>query len=81
VSEDSRDAREDVRRFVDELGVRACVVLDPDRTLHDRLGARRLPTTYVADPAGIVRKINHGTGPGYEARMERWLEQVASVVD
>jgi hypothetical protein len=52
------------------------VLLDRDRRAFRRLGAHKLPTTYVVDENGVVRAINHGFGAGYEARMTRWLKQV-----
>ena len=48
--------------------------------LHDREGKarqsfdpQRYPCTFLVDAAGRVRHINRGFGPGYEARVERWL--------
>jgi thiol-disulfide isomerase/thioredoxin len=65
-----------VERFVRELGVGARVLLDGDRRAWRALGAHRLPTTYLVDGAGVVRRINHGSGPGYEARVAAWIEQL-----
>jgi thiol-disulfide isomerase/thioredoxin len=74
ISEDER--REAVARFVREHRLGGRVLLDPGRAAFDRLGAHLLPTTYVLDEHAVVRKINHGYGSGFEARMVRWLEQL-----
>jgi thiol-disulfide isomerase/thioredoxin len=65
-----------VARLVHELHFGGRVLLDRDRRAYRALGAHELPTTYVVDGEGIVRKINHGYGHGYEARVARWIEQV-----
>jgi thiol-disulfide isomerase/thioredoxin len=64
--------------FLRSLGVGAHVLHDPGRRAYAQLGAHRLPTTYLIDARGVVRKINHGSGPGYEARLRRWIEELAS---
>lgn len=56
----------------------AVVALDPAGTAFRRWGARKLPTTYLVDADGVVRHINHGWGPGYRARLTKWLEGLAS---
>jgi peroxiredoxin len=38
---------------------------------------RTFPCTFLADARGLVRHINRGFGPGYEARVERWLRGLA----
>jgi thiol-disulfide isomerase/thioredoxin len=65
-----------VARFVHELHVGGRVLLDRDGRAYRALGAHELPTTYVVDSAGVVRKINHGYGHGYEARVAGWIEQI-----
>jgi len=55
------------------LPANVIVALDPIGAAYRRWGARKLPTTFLVDPAGIVRHINRGWGPGYRARLERWL--------
>ena len=51
----------------------AIVALDPIGAAYRRWGARKLPTTFIVDQAGIVRHINRGWGPGYRPRLEKWL--------
>jgi thiol-disulfide isomerase/thioredoxin len=65
-----------VERFVRELHVGGRVLLDRDRRAYRALGAHELPTTYVVDADGVVRKINHGYRRGYEARIAGWIEQI-----
>jgi cytochrome c biogenesis protein CcmG/thiol:disulfide interchange protein DsbE len=65
-----------VERFIRELHVGGRVLLDRDRGAYRALGAHELPTTYLADADGVVRKINHGYGHGYEARVAGWIEQI-----
>jgi len=38
-----------------------------------RWGVRTFPTTFLVDRAGVVRHINRGWGPGYQARLLAWL--------
>jgi cytochrome c biogenesis protein CcmG/thiol:disulfide interchange protein DsbE len=49
------------------------VLLDPRREIARLWGANRLPTTFLVDASGVIRHINRGYGPGYRARMTRWL--------
>jgi thiol-disulfide isomerase/thioredoxin len=65
-----------VERFVRQLHLRGRVLLDPDRQAYRALGAHELPTTYIVDGTGIVRRINHGYGRGYEARVAAWIERL-----
>jgi cytochrome c biogenesis protein CcmG/thiol:disulfide interchange protein DsbE len=51
----------------------ARVVLDRNGANAQRWGQDRFPTTFVVDGAGVVRHINRGWGPGYQARMARWI--------
>jgi thiol-disulfide isomerase/thioredoxin len=74
IGEDDDAAR--LAPFLRSLGVGARVLHDPGRRAYARLGAHRLPTTYLIDARGVVRKINHGSGPGYEARLQRWIEEL-----
>lgn len=59
--------------FVRGLGVGARVLHDPGRRAYQALGAHRLPTTYLIDATGVVRKINHGSGSGFEERLRGWI--------
>ncbi|HEX7478535.1 MAG TPA: TlpA disulfide reductase family protein [Polyangiales bacterium] len=74
IAED-RDAA-NVERFVHELHVGRRVLLDHHRHAYRALGAHELPTTYLVDADGVVRKINHRYGPAYEARVTGWLEEI-----
>lgn len=65
-----------VERFVQELHLGGRVLLDPDRRAYRAFGAHVLPTTYIVDAAGVVRRINRGFGRGYEARVAGWIEQL-----
>ncbi len=40
---------------------------------------QRYPCTFLIDAAGVVRRINRGFGPGYPARMERWLRELLAL--
>jgi peroxiredoxin len=51
------------------------VAIDPAGFAARRWGARRLPTTFIVDAAGVVRHINRGWGPGYRDRLSRWLRE------
>lgn len=51
----------------------ARVLLDPGGELARRYGQTRFPTTFLVDRGGAIRHINRGYGPGYEARVGRWL--------
>ncbi|HJZ86438.1 MAG TPA: TlpA disulfide reductase family protein [Polyangia bacterium] len=76
ISIDAPSARAEVERFVREHKLQSRVLLDPKRAAFDRMGVRKLPTTYIVDPEGVVRRINNGYGSGYEARMARWLKKL-----
>ena len=56
----------------------ALIALDPIGAAFRRWGAHKLPTTYLVDATGVIRHINHGWGPGYRARLEKWLRGLAS---
>src|SRR5262252_1692894 len=47
ISEDAPGTGTRVEKFVRELHLGARVLLDPERSAYERLGARRLPTTYI----------------------------------
>jgi thiol-disulfide isomerase/thioredoxin len=51
----------------------ARLVLDGKDEAGRRWGRRRFPTTFVLDPAGVVRHINRGFGPGYASRLAGWI--------
>ncbi len=51
----------------------AQLLLDADRTAAQRWGQDRFPTSFLIDRDGTIRHINRGHGPGYAARITRWL--------
>ena len=55
----------------------ARLVLDPRAEASERWGEHRLPTTFIL-ANGIIRHINRGYGPGYPARLDRWLGALLS---
>src|SRR5262249_28303049 len=73
--DEGEGGREKGARFVAEMKLGAAVVLDRGHAFYQRVGVRKLPTTYIIDAGGTVRHINNGYGPGYEARMGHWLRQ------
>ncbi|HKA86027.1 MAG TPA: TlpA disulfide reductase family protein [Haliangiales bacterium] len=82
VSEDTgADARDRVARFAAEMRLGAPILFDADHALYERLGVRKLPTTYVVDATGTVRHINNGFGPGYRARVARWIAETLRAED
>jgi thiol-disulfide isomerase/thioredoxin len=74
VSEDEgEDARAKLTRMAAETGLSGPILLDSRHDLYQRLGVRKLPTAYVVDAEGVVRHIDNGFGPGYKARLVRWV--------
>lgn len=74
------DARpDDSARFAASLGVKAAVLVDPDGAVRTAFDPQRYPCTFLVDSAGVVRHINRGFGPGYPARMERWLRTLLAL--
>ncbi len=71
--DDGDDARDKIAGFLGATGFSGPILLDSDHALYRRLGVRKLPTAYVVDREGVVRHIDNGFGPGYEARLARWL--------
>ena len=51
----------------------AQVTLDLGGDTMRRWGVGTFPTTFLVDRAGVVRHINRGWGPGYQARLLAWL--------
>jgi len=51
----------------------ALLVLDSDGQAAKRWGQDRFPTTFLIDERGVIAHINRGYGPGYQARIDRWL--------
>ena len=48
------------------------LVIDSSGELSRRFGQHRFPTTFLVGD-GTIRHINRGVGPGYAARIEKWL--------
>lgn len=67
-----------VRRWLASAGLPDDIIVTADPAGHAsrRWGARRLPTTFIVDGSGVVRRINRGWGPGYRNRMARWLAKL-----
>ena len=65
-----------VRRFLAETALPegAEVALDLTGITGRRWGQDRFPTAFLVDAKGIIRHINRGWGPGYQARMLRWMQ-------
>ncbi|MFI5290944.1 MAG: TlpA family protein disulfide reductase [Polyangia bacterium] len=57
----------------------ATVVLDRDGALARAFGEHRLPTTFLLDGNGVIRHIDRGYGPGYPARVARWLRELTTI--
>jgi thiol-disulfide isomerase/thioredoxin len=82
ISEDTgADARDKVARFAAQMKLRAPILFDGDHALYERLGVRKLPTTYIVDATGTVRHINNGFGPGYRARVAKWIADTLRAQD
>lgn len=54
----------------------AKLALDRDGQIAKQWGQDRFPTTFLVDERGVIAHINRGYGPGYPARIERWLRQM-----
>lgn len=52
------------------------VMIDQNGSIMRRWGARSFPTAFLVDRGGVIRHINRGWGPGYQARMLRWLREM-----
>lgn len=44
-----------VRAFVAEMGLKLGILLDPERQVIEAYRVRGFPTTYIIDPAGVIR--------------------------
>jgi hypothetical protein len=49
------------------------VALDRGGGTARRWGQDEYPTTFLVDGGGMIRHINRGWGPGYQARVTKWL--------
>jgi thiol-disulfide isomerase/thioredoxin len=57
----------------------AKLVFDRDGEAAKRWGQDRFPTTFLVDERGIISHINRGYGPGYKARIDRWLRLMLGI--
>jgi thiol-disulfide isomerase/thioredoxin len=71
---DVGEPKERVQAFVaaHPLPPGAQLVLDESGELARQWGQHRFPTTFLVGD-GVIRHINRGYGPGYPARIDRWL--------
>lgn len=46
---------DDIRAFVTKYGITFTIALTSDRAFYDQFGATQIPTTFIIDPAGMVR--------------------------
>ena len=75
---DGGETAEEVRAYLAQSPPPAGtkVMIDPGGQIMRRWGARSFPTAFLVDRDGVVRRINRGWGPGYQARMLRWLREM-----
>jgi peroxiredoxin len=64
-------ARDQVARFIAEIGVTYPVLIDPGARIGARYGIEAHPTSFVIDARGIVRFVNVGYLKGEEKEIER----------
>ncbi len=71
---DVREPADEVRAFfaAHPLPPGAKLVLDRDGGAAQAWGQHRFPTTFVLHD-GVIKHINRGYGPGYAARLDRWV--------
>ncbi len=62
--------------IVKKLGSQVIWLWDENQKAKSALDPRTLPSTFIFGSDGIVRRINRGIGPQYEARVERWLRRL-----
>jgi thiol-disulfide isomerase/thioredoxin len=63
-------------RFARLMNLKARLFFDRSGAVMGRLGENQLPTTYILDEKGIVRRINRGFGGDFESRMGKWLDEL-----
>jgi len=71
------DDRPDVK-LVAKLGSSVIWLLDDSQRAKAAFDPRTLPCTYIFGENDIVRRINRGFGPQYEARVDDWLRKLVS---
>jgi len=59
-----------VRPFVKERKLTYVQLLDPRRTVAQRYKVGPIPTTYIIDRSGVIRKVRLGFAPGLEKHLE-----------
>ena len=69
------DGRPDAA-VVKKLGPDLIWLLDDNQTAKSAFDPRTLPSTFLFGSDRIVRNINRGIGPQYEARVEGWLHSI-----
>jgi thioredoxin-like negative regulator of GroEL len=69
------DERPDVK-LVAKLGPSVIWVMDDDQKVKAAFDPRTLPCTFVFGDNDVVRHINRGFGPQYEARVDDWLRKL-----
>jgi peroxiredoxin len=68
---------EDVKAFVDELGLTFTVLLDPGAEIQKKYRIRGYPTTFIVDEEGIIQVQNIGVMT--EGQLDRYLELVGVI--
>ena len=66
----------DARRFLAGLGLTAEVVLDPKGETVARFGPPKMPTSYLIDRAGVVRRVQAGYAPGALSALEQAIRKL-----
>ena len=79
IAVNNQESKEDVKAFVDQLGLTFDVLLDPDAKVHNQYQAFALPTTYFVDAGGTVR-VKH-VGLLSEEQFREYLAQVGLVIN
>lgn len=64
--------------LVEKLGPSVIWILDGNQKVKAAFDPRTLPCTFIFGRNEIVRHINRGFGPQYEARVEGWLRKLVS---
>ncbi len=72
VNKDVEDA--DARRFLARVAVTFPLVSDRDDALARAFGVSAMPSGYLIDRAGRVRKVLHGSTPASQAELAREVE-------
>jgi peroxiredoxin len=65
-------------RLMAKLGSSVIWLLDDSQKAKAAFDPRTLPCTFIFGDNDIVRRINRGFGPQFEARVDDWLRQLVS---